>query len=94
MSHSPGPWKWGAEGLRHRIFDRDGMAVLDEFEGVDEEADRTLIAAAPELLAMLRELECIWRDSDDGGGPECPACETPRSHTSDCRLAALLARFT
>ncbi len=71
IAHTPGPWMWDYDTLRpvnpnpdtsnvHSILDFDGgygfvgkdnKAVLAELE-----ADRRLMAAAPELLAALEEL--------------------------------------
>lgn len=57
MSYSPGPWRWGErDGSRTNcLYDRDGMCVMDEFEGIDDEHDRRLIAAAPEMAELLRD---------------------------------------
>lgn len=56
-----------------------------------DEADATLIAKAPEMAAMLRELE--WHEDPDHYEPwHCPVCGGFKSagHTQDCRLNALL----
>lgn len=50
-----------------------------------DEQDAALIAKAPELVAMLRELEekvGYWE-------PGCAVCYT-KAHKPDCRLAKLL----
>jgi hypothetical protein len=78
--HTPGPWEWtrdewhggysglagpnGAEVLYpdHCNDGDDGAAWFEEFAS---DADRRLIAAAPELLALLESLlelesDCPW----------------------------------
>ena len=101
MNTSPGPWRWVDDDpiLRNaRLVTGDGTVVVDlgssswnEPAGgeIENEDDATLIASAPELLSMLRELE--WAAGDDGGA--CPSCQIRCHHDSDCRLAALLGRF-
>jgi hypothetical protein len=106
---TPGPWRWVYDDL----VDAAGKDVLHvdpgwQTECTEEppslrvsEVNKRLIAKAPELASMLRELE--W---SGGGGYEepvcCPECSAepkaftgdPRPgcgmHYPDCRLAALL----
>lgn len=83
-SHTPGPWIWDGNTLQpeqrdpdrsqvHTILDADGGCG---FLGSDWrqtcaelDADRRLIAAAPELLEALRELR-DWYEKHTG----LPAC--------------------
>lgn len=56
-------------------------------------ADAVLIAAAPTMAEMLRELEWSSRaETDDGVVDECPDCRrlSYEGHAPDCRLAAML----
>lgn len=97
MSHSPGPWRW----VPFRNWDgglqaADGTFVIrnDEYdEKPDNAADASLIASAPELLAMIRGLEW-WPDPE--GFMWCHSCRRLKAgagHATDCRLAKLLGRF-
>lgn len=52
-------------------------------------ANMRLIAAAPEMLELLLELESI----DIDGLRICPSCEEGPRHDPDCKLAALLKRI-
>ena len=47
--HSPGPWKWSRTA--GQLVDGNGKRMGRELS----EADGNLAAAAPELLALLRE---------------------------------------
>lgn len=112
--HSPGPWGWGEYDDQDLVNDdklcqQNGypMGFYDE-SGMrgdpTHEANRALIAKAPELAAMLRELEWSGCDFDDRNRAyqACPVCKArtnahnavtgkpPEPHTPDCRLAALL----
>ncbi len=63
MSHSPGPWTVYATG--DEILAADDVVVARKHWGVHEEngtaerwkADARLIAAAPEMLALLKEIK-------------------------------------
>ena len=102
--HSPGPWEWVPfknwdGGLRAA----DGQYVIsnDETDNTPENPrDAKLIAAAPALLALLKEMEWMgWQL------PNCWACRgwklgwparegkpaIPAGHKPDCRLKLLLA---
>lgn len=58
------------------------------------EADATLIRLAPDMAAMLRELE--WSSTSHWEDERCPVCGKDKSpegnpiHFPDCRLDALL----
>ena len=102
-SASPGPWRWIARGFAQQdLMAANGQPVLVGL-GLGEPrnpADATLIASAPAMAEMLRELEYIRvaTDRDGGMGPAfCPRCmhtvseyEPPGTHASGCPLAALL----
>lgn len=62
------------------------LAILVCENNEPDTADAALIAKAPELLAILRQVE--QSDNIDN----CPICCQKRKgqHLSDCRLAALL----
>jgi hypothetical protein len=55
--HTPGPWEVHPEGIWFDIFSKDGAVV--SCEGIDNEANARLIAAAPDLYAAII-------NSDDG----------------------------
>lgn len=73
--HSPGPWKWsyaeddGDEFGTDSLYDANRQALGFYNEGRDNKPtipDAILIASAPDMLALLREL--------DEKADECPIC--------------------
>jgi hypothetical protein len=82
----------------------DKLAILTCTDGEPDEADAALIAKAPDLLEMLRELEWAggYTDNCDSLITCCPSCSADKDvfigdprpgcgqHEPDCRLAALL----
>jgi len=58
-----------------------------------QESDARLIAAAPELLAALQEVEWYY---DSMGGMECPWCleSKEHGHASDCPRRLAIAKAT
>jgi hypothetical protein len=108
MKHSPGPWKWErskGDPEVGMVYDADGNEVTVGHCGCcfpgDEhctKADGMLIAAAPEMLELLRGVEWL---GNRRAGPACPWCAGSHplagrlvmsGHGPDCQLAALLAR--
>lgn len=91
-THSPGPWRVGEKALydnRVCVYDRNGgrVASAPDHNG-NALADAELIAAAPEMLALLQDLEWYLE------GHVCPRCGGTRpNHLDLCRLAALLERL-
>lgn len=80
------------------ITEEGNGAVCEVYNSPTAEADARLIAAAPEMLALLRELE--WAGGDASGSSCCPACgaapavsQASDAHAPGCRLHALLARI-
>jgi hypothetical protein len=86
-AHTPGPWEWDGNTLRPANLDPSRSAVhsiLDAeggygFLGSDRhatsaelDADRRLIAAAPELLAELKNLLKVCVDMDAENDNEKP----------------------
>jgi hypothetical protein len=57
-----------------------------------DEVDSYLVAAAPEMYALLKEIQ--WNRSPDGYDITdlCPVCQhlDENGHAEDCRLAAVL----
>lgn len=71
-THIPGPWKFIQNKNRTiDFFGEDGRTVFITGAIVmNEEANAPLIAAAPELLTALKDLEAqmlLWTDSDLNG---------------------------
>lgn len=97
--HSPGPWRWAGFALYGNDGDATGFCFDVPSEAYTEESKSNfrLIAAAPEMLELLRDLE--W----SGEEGSCPSCHSEgvspvgfpanRPHRPDCKLAALLARI-
>jgi len=56
--HTPGPWTHGPlpDGNSYWVAHPSGMVAMV----VTSEADARLIAAAPEMLAMLKQVEFIY----------------------------------
>lgn len=74
--HSPGPWRWGTTIAGNRALMDPTEDVPIAWADVASEADARLIAAAPELLAELRER--VKRCGDCRGlrtGRDCSNCE-------------------
>lgn len=112
--HTPGPWEATPGGIVRttdtcqfiaETYGRDGVG--DWRPMAQQEADARLMAAAPDLLEVLRSVE--WsglEDHPDGGYyGACPSCgggdadnpATPEGyagHAQDCELAAAIARAT
>lgn len=78
-----------------RLHDANGEGVIIWGRDFDSctDGDKALIAAAPEMAQMLRELEA-WM-----GERECAVCgaikpgKSHNSHEDSCRIAALLKRL-
>ena len=110
MKASPGPWRWDVEAHSSNVLraaDGDTIALYDmpysRARGEMDVANRALIAAAPDMASMLRELE--WRGQATGFLDCCPCCGGIRAiliarseglepgHKPDCRLAKLLSEL-
>jgi hypothetical protein len=107
VGSSPGPWAWEPEdpedGQPYSLFSKgvpyteSGLSVYFEPGGdatPTDLANLTLIAKAPEMAAMLRELEWSGLDDFDEAGV-CPVCGNGKYNGHDmstppCRLASLL----
>lgn len=105
-SASPGPWRW-RQGFTdppyHKLLDANEAVVLESYDPdalitvSDENA--TLIASAPDMLALLRQLEWAGPDAD-GAQDACPVCGRPKTDRGDhwdlgkgaCPLGTLLDR--
>lgn len=75
---------------------------IDDEGRVVDEVPTAVLVAAPEMQALLRELE--WSGADNAGEPACPSCGAPRdlgalvlgtfreragTHDETCKLARL-----
>jgi len=108
-AHTPGPWivdqdyRPGMSWNRHIATEAEPfftICFMCHSNGVDEacdEANANLVAAAPDLLSVLRDLE--WIGMNDGRGVThlmCPACSALKSrgsgHNHYCGLAAAIAK--
>jgi len=68
--HTPGPWKWSEEQLSEYVpqskallcvFEGEEMEVIDMWlRWIGNDANKALIAAAPDLLAEVKELRA-WK---------------------------------
>lgn len=71
LTHEPGPWSWEAPAAptwRATIFAADGRPLVHDVQGLDPEqraATARLIAAAPDLLEVLRTID---RTTGSSGG--------------------------
>lgn len=90
--HTPGPWAvndetWVVCSGDYFIADCEVSHFMAQNE---REANARLIAAAPEMMAVLKSVE--WVPSDDG--LECPLCWCKKGsgHQDDCPLSSVLAK--
>ena len=68
MPHfSPGPWEYDA--VAGTVYDDTGRAMCDSVHATDY--DCRLIAAAPEMLAVLEMFIKNWRGSDVDWFTQC-----------------------
>lgn len=103
MPHTEGPWRTEAIDVLEEEFDILGPRHVDAdncqyiattYSG--SEADARLIAKAPEMYALLKEIEFKGGsgDCDDAYLEICPICGErdigPNPHQDDCKLAAVL----
>lgn len=98
--HSPGPWRWewhaddrdDNDETDWRILrDADGKRLLSEILAVSD-ANARLIAAAPRLLAALREWSSYPCDTRSSMAMPSNACELMPCRP--CRTRALLAELS
>lgn len=87
-AHSPGPWEVRFfRSKSHRIDAPDWNELAVVYGNEDDDLDRQgranarLIAAAPELLAAVREFLAghAFETQSSGGGCPCHACGTGRA---------------
>lgn len=80
---TPGPWRTGGDEWTGRVFSNTGeVAKAYGGSGHEQQANARLIAAAPSLLAALREA----RELLDRIGCQCKAC-LRAVHNADAALA-------
>lgn len=101
--HTPGPWR---EGARYGAIVAD-HPVEGMYQGADAveyygghvvaesvaPCNRALIAAAPEMLEILTEIEYVNAD-EEGMYSFCPKCgeSDTRGHLPTCSLGRVLAK--
>ena len=76
MAHTPGPWKTTLAYDDPAVVDYDGKMIATAVMDVDMPseldevvANARLIAAAPELLAVLERCNNRWDDADEDDNP-------------------------
>ena len=104
MKHTPGPWKVlppeNAVLYNHNNQEFGWMIYGDAPSdwyadcitmGKFSEADAHLVATAPELLEVLKQVE--WTNAVDGG-TVCPWCGNRKydGHDQDCPRQAVIAK--
>lgn len=75
--HTPGPWHWDSDPVKNDPFDRRRYRVCatgktitqiyySSYEGgpTNAEADARLIAAAPDMLQVLKFVRELWAQDD------------------------------
>lgn len=64
--HTPGPWHVEKHGCTYEIWPKDSGQTHTNLGTARTKADATLIAAAPDLLAALKEMLSIddWQDEE------------------------------
>lgn len=96
--HTPGPWSTNCS----HIYAPDGSIIAQVHNPGSKASDyplvanRDLMAAAPDLLALAVSLEWSADVDHPQGGTEsgCPVCDAAKrwGHVPGCALAAVLAK--
>ena len=90
MTHTPGPWKCKKVGSLADYDIRDEknypLAWVEHSQIHDTEANAHLIAAAPEMLRMLKEIHYVIEKEE----MICPSCGV-LCCSDDCELAEIIA---
>lgn len=92
-SFTPGPWSLADDCTV--VGSNDEVVVAVDLPEFISEADKRLIAAAPDLYTVLAAIQFGY-----GGFGKCPWClgwdttngETEKRHTADCLVAKALAK--
>jgi hypothetical protein len=103
MAHTFGPWGYTYDGSSDwsigPVADPQAEQVARVWDKNDERAraKASLIAAAPEMLAMLKRLEWSREERALSGGnlwccPICIEAGMGGHHKPDCELAAIIAK--
>ena len=99
--HTPGPWHVRMQRVDPRPYIYAGDVLLaktyrttlhNRLTQEIGEANAALIAAAPDMLEVLEQLE--WAGCDYLGNPICPKCEQRKTagHDMDCALNAVIKK--
>jgi hypothetical protein len=100
MPHTPGPWRWEpiADDFpteEECLVGSNGFVLLGLGQDADGDhtmyvnpADKPLIAQAPAMYELLKELE--WSAEHHLHYSMCPVCYEIGEHSFDCKLAAVL----
>ena len=100
MAHTPGPWKAVFEATQYdyaQIVTDERVPLLIThvnkypYAGCDGKANARLIAAAPDLLALVEQVEWEYGPQGVVHCPWCHCCQE-HGHASDCPRQAVLAQ--
>lgn len=87
--HTPGPWKICEYKGEFYVADRHAIALWNDNGALYNLEDGRLMASAPEMLEMLKELEFPVNDGS-GFHVLCRFCQGRMEHAPDCKLGKLL----
>jgi len=104
--HTPGPWELKRDPMHYDTLTsiegggknsrfglpRELMVEIGGYAGNQTaESNARLIAAAPEMLQILQELEFVLEDKN-GDAVLCPICCERLTHADDCKLGNILKK--
>lgn len=70
MKHTPGPWKFDTESIYAEVPHTQARTrIVEIITFGDDQANARLIAAAPEMLEALKEIERLFKERIARGSP-------------------------
>jgi hypothetical protein len=92
VTHTPGPWEATETVVKAK---HGGVVARTEYagnaDGGSERANARLIAAAPDMLAVLEAVQ--WGEQDGSGVSWCPHCHhIYGGHTPPCIVRVAIAQ--